>query len=647
MPTLFPNAIDILSGVGGDGRIRINGITPPALESIYAGGWAVSDSAFVEGNGTDNGDDWSLWSYGLVRQSLTKVDPRGATNTYGGGGVWSTFLAASPPVSYDSLGHNWDSLVTRGVSPSGTILYSSLTNDALIKLRLDGTTKPIASGLVQTCDIGLNDVVLWASPDGALHADGMFAPQAPLGGGIGAKFATGQNNRSWLCQWDDQLKQLVVYPWRYPDGTPLIGYALSGDEHDFNHDIGVQSNGRISVCTGVDAAESATRFYELDTAAGTFRVNGGDWQWLVSVRLDQPPAPVYPPITPIKRALWFTFYAFGSTNAPRNCELRVGADMALRSSDGRLIAWYVSGSPDGDVDALDAAIAAMRAKHPGEPIFAYWTAAAQKIRLPKGADLLGVEAYQAWNEPTAVFEARVRSAVQRANRPWIVAQCYTSNAALTSDLRGIPPVISRIAADQRYVEGIACFSAGKGRATGYEDHPEVQADWQAVFASITGPGVVPEPPTPIPPTPTPIPPPTHDFSEVIQMADYPGVYGIKFGGFYGRIDPADTADQPRIWFDQTSITDDGKVEVTKPDDRYQVRFVKSGKLVCFLGAPDAPIGSYVRCFETRPDGARGPSESPDVVKYKSDGMICASVRYLTPGTSDKWYFSCNLTLDPA
>lgn len=100
------------------------------------------------------------------------------------------------------------------------------------------------------------------------------------------------------------------------------------------------------------------------------------------------------------------------------------------------------------------------------------------------------------------------------SRVILIGQAYSSNSGNTADLRTIPPVIAKVARDHANIEGIINFS-GSGRATGWQDHPEVQPDWQKVFDGITGTPIIvppqpqpipPDPPHPQPPDPVPIPP---------------------------------------------------------------------------------------------------------------------------------------------
>jgi hypothetical protein len=156
--------------------------------------------------------------------------------------------------------------------------------------------------------------------------------------------------------------------------------------------------------------------------------------------------------------------------------------------------WYAQGANDSDPSSIDSAIAAVRAAHPGDKILAYWPRQAWS-RVPVGASWVGVEAYQLLGESDATFEARVRAAMARCAIPWLIVQCFTSNATLTTNLRGVAVVCARIARDTGC--SMLMFN-GSGRATGLQDHPEMLPVWRALFASMTAQPATPTPlPTPV------------------------------------------------------------------------------------------------------------------------------------------------------
>ena len=199
----------------------------------------------------------------------------------------------------------------------------------------------------------------------------------------------------------------------------------------------------------------------------------------------------YAPVVAINRPLWFGWF-FGTGVEPSNCAF-VDGHACVRGPQWR----YVAGNPDGDVAAIAWAIADAHHDHARE-VLAYVPRRAQ-FALPTAAEVQGVEAYLGADETDDAFVARLSASLWKCPRAVLIAQCYTSNATLTSDLRRVPGLVSRLARDHANVEGILVFS-GAGRATGWGDHPEVHDAWREVFAGITGvPAVLP----PLPPEPDP------------------------------------------------------------------------------------------------------------------------------------------------
>jgi hypothetical protein len=236
------------------------------------------------------------------------------------------------------------------------------------------------------------------------------------------------------------------------------------------------------------------------------------------------PVPV-DPIVRIGRAMWGGWFVFGATPAtlPGNCIAQVGpigkplSEILVYSTAGQVVAQYVAAELPGQSIATE--IAKARIRHPRVPVLAYWSRKDHAGPVPP-ADWIGVEAYRGATESVAAFETRVSAAVVRCSKAVLIAQVYTSNAANTLDLVSIPPVIARIARYFSNVVGILGFS-GAGRATGYEDHPEVHAAWTECYAGIpSAPPIVVLPvpaPVPIPiPIPVPVPQPTPE--ETTTMA---------------------------------------------------------------------------------------------------------------------------------
>jgi hypothetical protein len=223
----------------------------------------------------------------------------------------------------------------------------------------------------------------------------------------------------------------------------------------------------------------------------TLRISPNEQHWVgamyvgervVGGRVPDVVPALYAPLSvpSIGRPMWMACFNFQPATTPGNAVLNT-SDLIVRDAHGLAVAQYVASPNESDPNALDTAIAAAKSK--GLPVIAYWTRAAQGIRLPNGAEIVGVEAYHWASESLAAFEARVRAAVARCPKAALICQAYTSNASLTTDLASLVPIYARIAKDCGNVWGLLVFS-GSGRPTGLQDHPDVLPLWQALAAGI-------------------------------------------------------------------------------------------------------------------------------------------------------------------
>jgi hypothetical protein len=203
---------------------------------------------------------------------------------------------------------------------------------------------------------------------------------------------------------------------------------------------------------------------------------------LTRADLDALPTYVRPVSIPaIGRPMYCGFFNFQPAETPGNVRLNV-SDLIVRGWGGQALAIYCAGSPDEtNIDQIESAI--VKAKASGLPVIPYWPGKAHAGRVPIGADIVGVEAYRRKGESLAAFEARIGIVLNRCPKAAIIAQCYTSNATLDSDLVSLVPVYARLAKAHPNVWGILAFS-GSGRATGLQDHPEVRPSWESLAAGI-------------------------------------------------------------------------------------------------------------------------------------------------------------------
>jgi hypothetical protein len=147
------------------------------------------------------------------------------------------------------------------------------------------------------------------------------------------------------------------------------------------------------------------------------------------------------------------------------------------------------------------------------------------------------------------------------------------------------------------------------------------------------------------PDPAPLPPDSSDpFPSAHEVTDMdPEIVGVLGpGGMFGRVDPSEP---DRIYFDRSSVGAHERVEVTKPDDKFTLRFVDANVIVNFAdrwgsGEIDGESVDLDRQFETRPPDQRGSHERPDVVRMP-DGRIVAYVAHTRDG---RQFTSAPLTL---
>lgn len=373
---------------------------------------------------------------------------------------------------------------------------------------------------------------------------------------------------------------------------------------------------------------------------------------------------------------WFEF-GHDAIVAPGNCSLHVTGSgdvgpMMVMSAERGTVAEYVSGSPDGDVDAVERAIVAARGEQAVDgltiPILAYWTATAQQVRVPAGADLVGVEAYRHVGESLAVFEARVRAAVGRGGRPWLIAQCYTSNANNDPDLRALVPVYARIARDCPTVEGILVFSAG-ARDTGWDSHPEVHDAWHRLAAGITGTPALPAPPDPVPPAPGPPPvdpaPPDHPGPPPAPFRSHTKgltmeIDGkiVQLRGAGGRLVSPDAPNTGtwgslnRGWRGNRWIDggDAAHLRATKlPNGRYTFTSLAHNGLAGADGGQYSPALDKQAYFKPDGDPDAGELEQWRVYDGNENGAIEAQIEQVTddqhPAGAGKQFFVCPLAVE--
>lgn len=423
------------------------------------------------------------------------------------------------------------------------------------------------------------------------------------------------------------------------------GYVLASDGHQFDYDAR-SVNGELMVAWSTSNAEAPQENVKVTVDRARPRQK-------LEVPLEAMPV--------IGRTLFVGWFCGTPTSGegwsttvppsslPGNCYVSVPSG-ELKTMGGQHLGWYVAGSPrDTDIGDINRAIVAMRAAHPHDRLFVYWPR--QTAELPIGADVIVVELYREDGESIPAFEARHRARVARCPVAWINPQVFTSNTNLTPDVRSIVPVAGRIARDFQNIGGLLNFN-GTGRATGYQDHPEVHEDWTQLFAGVTGmpdlPPVpdpvppVPKPPAPKPPAPKPPPTPTPAFVSrfnEVKMSDTKIVAIQGPGGKFGRMDAPNTGpwkDLNQGWrgllWDRTTPDDDCKFELSKPDDRFKLVHVATRALLGLDNTKHVPavagqLGLDFQFYGKPDEHDRGEYECISVYESPRTGMAVGFVEY--------------------
>lgn len=568
--------------------------------------WLDDDTILYNGAGglrtcdADGGDD-------------RQMDSEGGAPVYARGGAWASYLSGRGLRT--SWGLQAPSLAPLGVGPDGTVYATTYQQPEEIRAYPIGAyasalvvpaARPMVSlgttpGHLTALD-GLRFV--WADQSLRLQSYGLPAPAQVPEAAYQPTILEPLPGRYWLV-YRTQSGRGVLHPLEDASRGYVAGTGCNG------FTAWCPSPGVIECCWATGEGNNG------EVGPITRR------QFIASDDLVEIPPPDVPPIAKIGRPLWLGFYTFGAPtiDTPGNCDMRVGGRMRVRTLDGRDVAVYAMAEPDSDLDLLEADIVKAKAEADGLDVIPYWTKPAQQVRVPRGSRSIGIEAYRRVDETEAQFEARLRGAVRRVERAWLIGQFYLSNGGNTTDLESVMRVLARVARDERNVVGILLFHGGPNRNDGWEKIPQARDAVRQLFAGITGtpeiyregrtPPIDPKRPTDPPPAAGPIPRAIP--FEVKRMDPVIG-YIVGPNGKYGRVDPQN--EQKLVLFDGTEPSDAYEVELSKPDNRFQARFLrgagdKHGDIVSFIPLSDPRLDPS-RAFELRK--ARGGWESPEAYK---------------------------------
>lgn len=558
-------------------------------------------------------EKWGLEVYDVATKEHEPVSfgERGANFLSARGGRWMAFLAGVGV--YDATGTIWPAAGLAGVGTDGR---GAIGADGTIGFIRDyqgghGLQLLTPSGeAVDLPDVAISSLSIydralavwveggqvraWGRSQPAVQAEPVSSARVVTTGGEWFLLVT-TNTRLILRQWDAPIGKVIV-----PTPTGFAGDA---------------------------AALSASKIRVVWSRTVGERPEDIEFQDVAVADLIEPIAAPAVPIPAIGRTLWCGWFTgtpapgggwttdTDPRSLPGNCYVSIPSG-EITTDDGRRIGWYVEGRPDTDLDAINQAIAAVALAHPGDRLVAYWPR--QTAGRPTGADL-AVEGYQLRGEAVSAYEARCRAKLAQAGAgAWFIPQVFTSNDSLTTDLVAIIPVAARIARDTG--AHLLMFN-GTGRATGYQDHPEVHAGYATLFAGITGtpnpehrtpnpdprsPIPDPTPPRPVPtPAPAPSPVPSTPFPPARSLAGVRMKVYAKLGSHYIGVAPTALAKvsgdaQFPVYHDRSAANGWEAIELTPKDGgHFLARFMDADR-----GLSIQNDGS----LQTRAAGTDGPFE---------------------------------------
>lgn len=189
-------------------------------------------------------------------------------------------------------------------------------------------------------------------------------------------------------------------------------------------------------------------------------------------------------IKAINRDCWLGWFEFTDNLQyipPNNCLLRIPGGRIVALGIGQFAQW-IQGSTVEEIER--------QAQDSNIPVVAYWDARTwPRWPLLKDNDWLAIQAYCLNSEIPADFQSNMevvlRSIPGSYRNVALVCQCYTSNANLTTNLKGLVPVYAELAIKFPKITMMLVFT-DQGRATGLNDHQELRPYWQKLFDGITG-----------------------------------------------------------------------------------------------------------------------------------------------------------------
>lgn len=395
------------------------------------------------------------------------VAPRGCNDLRAGGNVWAAWLDHYG--LFTSTGWHDPVAGLLAVGPDGSIGY---TPDRQADFRCfvrepGGFTWHLTDMIVYDLQLMTERRAVWTTNQ-VVYVHNLPQPQILPGGAWGTKVALIEQTY-YICYFSGQYG-VVIH--KIDDNS--MGWVFSGPGvNAYYHDMKAITSNVLRVVASRRAGEEPVDLMLTDYVPG-----------------QTPMVPLYKeePIVVIGKPMWLSWFEFNHPplqTPPGNSMITVrwtNQDSTIIRMSGTQFATWVGGSTVAEINNKVA--------NSPYPVFAYWDGRYWPSwpTLRKG-DWLGLFGYCFNNESMPVFEQNMRDVINSVPPEYrqiaINCQCYTSNASLTTDLKGLVPVYARLARDYPRINFLSVFS-DQDRKTGLNDHPELRPYWQKLYEGITG-----------------------------------------------------------------------------------------------------------------------------------------------------------------
>ena len=392
------------------------------------------------------------------------VAPRPCNDLRADGGVWAAWLAPDYGL-FTSTGYHNPIAGLLAVGPDGSVAYTPNRQEGLgcNVRRIDGTEWRLTDGVVYDLQLLPLEAAIWTLGQ-QVYTKGIPIPQV-LPGGVWAPKIAYIGLDAYICYFSGSAG-VVIH--RVEDASQGWIFAPPG-VNAYTHDFKAITPNVLRVVASRRAGEEPIDLMLEDYIPGQTP--------MVPLQQEDHIVVIGKPMD----VAWFEFNAPPSVSPPGNAlvSIRYGIDGAIVDYGGEQFSQFISG---GSVEEIEAACA-----NSEYPPVAYWDSRywPRLPNLPEGA-WLGIFGYCYANELPAQFEQVLRDYITSIPSHYklaIIAQCYTSNNTLTTNLIGIVPPYSRLARDYSNVTMLLVFS-DQGRATGLNHHPEVRPYWQELYDGV-------------------------------------------------------------------------------------------------------------------------------------------------------------------